>query len=101
MADINHCPSTRMTYSTQANTNAYDAEMVEQLLEQAVSEADFMAIPLKHCPFCGPGNSIASLWLDDVARRWRVGCGACGASTGIHPRDKTPRAAIEAWNRRG
>ena len=52
------------------------------------------------CPFCGPGESVVSTYIDDVAQRYRVGCGRCGASTGIHPRDKTEAPAIEAWNRR-
>lgn len=52
------------------------------------------------CPFCGPGESVVSLYFDDMSQRYRVGCGRCGASTGIHPRDKTEAPAIEAWNRR-
>lgn len=55
---------------------------------------------LEPCPFCGPGQSQVDLWFDDVAKRWRVGCGRCGCSTGISPRDKTQAPAIEAWNRR-
>jgi hypothetical protein len=58
------------------------------------------SVELLPCPFCGPGNSVVSLWLDDVAHRWRVGCGRCGCSTGIHPRDKTEAPAIAAWNTR-
>ena len=52
------------------------------------------------CPFCGPGQSIVSLWFDDVSKRWRVGCGRCGCSTGTSPRDKTQAPAIAAWNTR-
>jgi hypothetical protein len=55
---------------------------------------------LEACPFCGPGESKVDLWHDDVARRWRVGCGRCGASTGTSPRDKTQAPAITAWNTR-
>ena len=57
-------------------------------------------VALLPCPFCGPGESIVEPWHDDVAKRWRVGCGRCGCSTGISPRDKTKAPAIEAWNRR-
>lgn len=57
--------------------------------------------PLLHCPFCGPGQSVVDLWFDDVAHRWRVGCGACGCSTGTHPTDRTEAPAIAAWNKRG
>lgn len=52
------------------------------------------------CPFCGPGQSMVSLWFDDVSKRWRVGCGRCGCSTGTSPRDKTQAPAIAAWNTR-
>lgn len=58
------------------------------------------AVELKACPFCGEGNSIVSLWFDDVVKRWRVGCGRCGCSTGTSPRDKTEAPAIAAWNTR-
>ena len=52
------------------------------------------------CPFCGPGESVVECYYDDSAFRYRVGCGRCGASSGIHPRDKTRAPAIAAWNRR-
>lgn len=52
------------------------------------------------CPFCGPGESVVSLYFDDVAQRYRVGCGRCGASTGIHPRNTSETPAISAWNTR-
>lgn len=52
------------------------------------------------CPFCGPGQSQVDLWFDDVAKRYRVGCGRCGCSTGIDPRDKTEAPAIANWNKR-
>jgi Lar family restriction alleviation protein len=52
------------------------------------------------CPFCGEGNSIVSLWFDDVVKRYRVGCGRCGCSTGTSPRDKKEAPAIAAWNTR-
>lgn len=55
---------------------------------------------LLHCPFCGPGQSQVDTWFDDVSHRWRVGCGRCGCSTGISPRDKTEAPAIAAWNTR-
>lgn len=44
-----------------------------------------MTSPL-YCPFCGPGNSIVEAYYDDVAHRYRVGCGRCGASSGTSPR---------------
>jgi hypothetical protein len=53
------------------------------------------------CPFCGPGESTVGLWFDDVHERWRVGCGRCGASTGVHGRASGRQPAIGAWNRRG
>jgi Lar family restriction alleviation protein len=53
------------------------------------------------CPFCGPGESTVGLWFDDVHERWRVGCGRCGASTGVHGRASGRQPAIKAWNRRG
>lgn len=56
---------------------------------------------LKPCPFCGPGQSVISLWFDDVVQRFRVGCGRCGCSTGTDARDKTEAPAIKAWNTRG
>lgn len=52
------------------------------------------------CPFCGPGESIVACCFDDVANRYRVYCGRCGSSTGIHPTDRTEAPAISAWNRR-
>lgn len=55
---------------------------------------------LLHCPFCGPGRSYVELWFDDLSQRYKVSCGACGASSGTSPRDKTPAPAIAAWNRR-
>lgn len=59
-----------------------------------------MTTGLLPCPFCGPGQSEVDLWFDEVAHRWRVGCGRCGCSTGISPRDKTEAPAIAAWNTR-
>lgn len=55
---------------------------------------------LLSCPFCGPGESMVSAYFDDLSNRWRVGCGRCGCSTGISPRDGTPDPAIAAWNKR-
>lgn len=54
------------------------------------------------CPFCGPGNSIVEAYYDDWSKRYRVGCGCCGASTGITPRasDDSAAVAIARWNTR-
>jgi len=57
-------------------------------------------VELLPCPFCGPGQSQISVYFDDMAQRYRVGCGRCGCSTGIHPSDKTEAPAIAVWNRR-
>lgn len=59
-----------------------------------------MNTELKPCPFCGPGESVVSLYFDDVAKRHRVGCGRCGASSGIHPRSRRSEHAVKAWNLR-
>lgn len=61
-----------------------------------------MSEELKPCPFCGPGQSVVSLWYDDASKAQRVGCGRCGVSTGIRPRseERTAANAIAAWNRR-
>jgi len=56
---------------------------------------------LLSCPFCGPGQSMVDAYFDDMSKRWRVGCGRCGCSTGIHPRETGPEPAIAAWNKRG
>lgn len=54
------------------------------------------------CPFCGPGNSIVEAYYDDWSKRYRVGCGRCGASSGISPRasDDSATVAIARWNTR-
>lgn len=52
------------------------------------------------CPFCGPGNSMVDAYFDDLSKRWRVGCGRCGCSTGTHPKEKGPEPAIKSWNTR-
>jgi Lar family restriction alleviation protein len=54
------------------------------------------------CPFCGPGQSMVDPWYDDVAKRWSIGCGRCGASSGrsVHA-EGSKEAAIKAWNTRG
>ena len=83
-----------------ASDEEADESALATLLAAAETEADFEAIPLKACPFCGPGQSVVSLWKDDVVQRYRVGCGRCGSSTGVSPRDRTPRSAIESWHRR-
>ena len=49
----------------------------------------------KPCPFCP--KSIVDPYFDDMANRWRVGCGRCGASSGIY---KEKQKAIDAWNTR-
>jgi Lar family restriction alleviation protein len=58
--------------------------------------------PLLPCPFCGPGQSMVDPWYDDVAKRWSIGCGRCGASSGrsVHA-EGSKEAAIKAWNTRG
>ena len=55
------------------------------------------------CPFCGPGNSEVEAYYDDLAHRYRVGCGRCGSSTGITPRadEDGKEVAIARWNKRG
>jgi Lar family restriction alleviation protein len=57
--------------------------------------------PLLPCPFCGPGQSMVDPWFDDVSKRWAVGCGRCGASSGrsIHA-EGSKEAAIRSWNTR-
>lgn len=54
------------------------------------------------CPFCGLGNSMVAPWFDDVSKRWAVGCGRCGSSSGrsVHA-DGSKEAAIKSWNTRG
>lgn len=54
------------------------------------------------CPFCGPGNSMVDPWYDDVSKRWAVGCGRCGSSSGrsVHA-EGSKEAAIKSWNMRG
>ena len=53
------------------------------------------------CPFCGPGQSMVDPWYDDVSKRWAVGCGRCGSSSGrsIHA-EGSKEAAVNAWNTR-
>lgn len=50
---------------------------------------------LKPCPFCQ--KSMVDPYFDDMNKRWRVGCGRCGASSGIHVEKQQ---AIDAWNTR-
>lgn len=59
------------------------------------------ASELLPCPFCGPGQSMVDPWFDDVSKRWTVGCGRCGASSGrsIHA-EGSKEAAIKSWNTR-
>lgn len=56
---------------------------------------------IKHCPFCGPGNSIVECYQDDYGY-WTVGCGRCGSHSGIRPKgDPEAREKVIAnWNRR-
>lgn len=70
------------------------------MLENNTAKQRPPGVGLLPCPFCGPGQSQVDLWFDDSARRYRVGCGRCGCSTGISPRDKTEVPAITAWNTR-
>lgn len=72
----------------------------EPLPSMGPPEQEQESVPLLPCPFCGPGQSQVGAWWDDVSNRYRVGCGRCGCSTGIHPRDKTMTSAILAWNTR-
>lgn len=53
------------------------------------------------CPFCGPGQSMVDPWYDDVSKRWAIGCGRCGASSGrsVHA-EGSKESAIKAWNTR-
>ncbi|MDO9068609.1 MAG: Lar family restriction alleviation protein, partial [Deltaproteobacteria bacterium] len=62
---------------------------------------DKTATELLPCPFCGPGQSMVDPWYDDVSKRWAVGCGRCGSSSGrsIHA-DGSKEAAIKSWNTR-
>ena len=54
------------------------------------------------CPFCGVGMSVCDTDYDDTAKRWRVWCGKCGASSGVSPRaEGSKEAAIKSWNTRG
>lgn len=59
------------------------------------------ASELLPCPFCGPGQSMVDPWYDDVSKRWAIGCGRCGASSGrsIHA-EGSKEAAIKSWNTR-
>lgn len=55
-------------------------------------------VDLKHCPFCGVGNSQVELYLrDDFTGYWTIGCGACGSHSGIH---KDPMKVVSSWNSR-
>lgn len=63
---------------------------------------DKKADPLLPCPFCGPGQSMVDPWFDDVSKRWAIGCGRCGSSSGrsVHA-EGSKDAAIKLWNTRG
>lgn len=70
--------------------------------EQAVKRtADLLNEHPKHCPFCGPGQSKVSAY-QDCSGYWRVGCGACGSSSGIRPASEADARTrvIASWNRR-
>jgi hypothetical protein len=43
---------------------------------------------------------MVDVYFDDTSKRFRVGCGRCGCSSGIDPRDKSEAPAIARWNRR-
>lgn len=64
-------------------------------------EAGKLAEELKPCPFCGHGQSMVDPWFDDVSKRWAIGCGRCGASSGrsVHAKG-SKEAAIRSWNTR-
>lgn len=60
---------------------------------------------LKHCPFCGPGQSQVTVYDDfyrDGSRYWAVGCGRCGSHSGTRPvTDPEGRERVLAvWNSR-
>lgn len=56
---------------------------------------------LLSCPFCGPGQSMVDTYFDDMSKRWAVGCGRCGSSSGrsVHA-EGSKEAAIKSWNTR-
>jgi len=57
-----------------------------------------MEITLKHCPFCGIGNSQVELYnYQDNPNIWIIGCGACGSHSGI---SKDKNKVIKSWNSR-
>ena len=53
---------------------------------------------LKKCPFCGgEADCSESMMLSNGSFEWAVECVECGAITcGF----KTPRQAMQAWNKR-
>jgi hypothetical protein len=56
---------------------------------------------LKPCPFCGPGQSVVTLYITEF-KYWTVGCGRCGSHSGQRPvRDDQGRdKVVTVWNRR-
>lgn len=57
---------------------------------------------LKHCPFCGKGNSKVTIYENELTSNlksvwWIVGCGACGSHSGT---SKDKQKVIDNWNRR-
>lgn len=53
-------------------------------------------VEVKHCPFCGKGNSMVDLYVTDYGF-WTIGCGACGSHSG-HSKDK--EKVLKSWNSR-
>ena len=53
-------------------------------------------VVLKHCPFCGKGNSQVELYQNEYGL-WTIGCGACGSHSGV---SKNKERVIFSWNSR-
>lgn len=58
--------------------------------------SDEIQYELKHCPFCGKGNSVVELYENEI-KFWIVGCGACGSHSGI---SKDKSKVVASWNSR-
>lgn len=71
--------------------------MIDQLRPKPENENE----RLLSCPFCGVGRSQVDAYYDDTCKRWRVGCGRCGASSGISIHaEGSKESAIASWNTR-